>query len=51
MVMEQPQAVQHPRLFEDVLHAFSLAGKYDINDVIHINAEAEKYTRNVVKKL
>lgn len=40
-----------PRLLEDVLHAFSLAGKYDINDVIHINAEAEKYTRNVVNKI
>ena len=40
-----------PGVLERVLGKFSLAGEYDLSDVLRINDEVEKYTRSVVKKI
>lgn len=42
---------QMPIVMSEVLASFSLKGMYDIDDVLRINAEVEKYTHRVVKNL
>ena len=42
---------QMPIVMSKVLTSFSLKGMYDIEEVLRINAEVEKYTHRVVKKL
>lgn len=39
------------KVMSKVFSAFSLSGEYNLEDVIHINDQAEKYTRSVVEKL
>ena len=39
------------RVLSRVLSDFDLSDKYTIDDVLYINDEAEKYTRNMVEKL
>ena len=38
-----------PVVLEKVLKSFSLTGQYDLNDILRINAEVEKYTSYVVE--
>lgn len=39
------------KVMSKVFSAFSLSGEYNLEDVIHINDQAEKYTRSMVEKL
>ena len=39
------------KVMSKAFSAFSLSGEYNLEDVIHINDQAEKYTRSVVEKL